>query len=324
MTYFEYRSVEDLNQAIIKNLSVFPHDVDLIVGIPRSGMLPANLLALYLNKPYTDIDSFVEGRIYQAGARGKYINQENVHKVLVIDDYLVSGKAIVKAKEKLKHLSQQYDISYGVVYAGAANADMVHYCCEKVSYSLIFQWNIFLFPTLVSESCFDIDGVLCENPPVDDDGPVYLDYITSAKPLYLPGGEINTIVTCRLEKYRKATEEWLEKWHICYKNLVMLDLPTKEAREQWGKYGAYKGEMYKNSRCILFIESSLPEAVEINKVSGKPVFCTEIFDMIRKDAAYEKAKHKIKTSITAPFKKVLRKCSPQFYNRLKNILYKLK
>ena len=35
-------------------------NVDLVVGIPRSGMLPANLIAMYLNKPFTDINSFLE------------------------------------------------------------------------------------------------------------------------------------------------------------------------------------------------------------------------------------------------------------------------
>lgn len=56
--YIEYRSIVDMNNIIVKNLQKLPHDIDLVVGIPRSGMLPANLIALYLNKPFTDIDSF--------------------------------------------------------------------------------------------------------------------------------------------------------------------------------------------------------------------------------------------------------------------------
>ena len=67
--YFEYRSISDMNNIILRNLHIFPHDIDLVVGIPRSGMMPANLIALYLNKPYTDIDSFISGRILGAGRR---------------------------------------------------------------------------------------------------------------------------------------------------------------------------------------------------------------------------------------------------------------
>lgn len=48
-----YRSISDLNQIILKRLYIIPRDIDLVVGIPRSGMFPANLLALYLNRPVT-------------------------------------------------------------------------------------------------------------------------------------------------------------------------------------------------------------------------------------------------------------------------------
>ena len=58
-----YRSLNDLNSTILKQLHLIPRDIDLIVGVPRSGMLPANLLALYLNLPYTDIHSFMNGYI---------------------------------------------------------------------------------------------------------------------------------------------------------------------------------------------------------------------------------------------------------------------
>ena len=44
-----YRNIDDLNHCILQHLSILPRDFDLIVGIPRSGMFPANLLALYLN-----------------------------------------------------------------------------------------------------------------------------------------------------------------------------------------------------------------------------------------------------------------------------------
>ena len=46
-----YRSIADLNHTILKQLHMLPRDFDLVVGVPRSGMLPANLIALYLNLP---------------------------------------------------------------------------------------------------------------------------------------------------------------------------------------------------------------------------------------------------------------------------------
>ena len=60
-----YRSINDLNETILRKLHLISRDIDLVVGVPRSGMLPANLLALYLNLPYTDIHSFINGFVYK-------------------------------------------------------------------------------------------------------------------------------------------------------------------------------------------------------------------------------------------------------------------
>lgn len=69
-----YRSIKDLNETILRELHVIPRDIDLIVGVPRSGMMPANLMALYLNLPYTDIHSFINGYIYKLGARRQFFD----------------------------------------------------------------------------------------------------------------------------------------------------------------------------------------------------------------------------------------------------------
>ncbi|MCS2843584.1 phosphoribosyltransferase [Bacteroides uniformis] len=94
-----YRNIDDLNHCILQHLSILPRDFDLIVGVPRSGMFPANLLALYLNLPVTDIDSFRNGHIYQTGERGKTFNMNNIHNVLVVDDSIATGKAMKKCRE---------------------------------------------------------------------------------------------------------------------------------------------------------------------------------------------------------------------------------
>jgi uncharacterized HAD superfamily protein/hypoxanthine phosphoribosyltransferase len=322
--YFEYRSISDLNNTIIRNLSVFPHDIDLIVGIPRSGMLPANLIALYLNKPYTDIDSFIEGRIYSIGERGNYIDKNNFNNILIIDDSVNSGNALYKVRKKIECISEKYNIKWGVIYATSRSVKWIDYYCEIIDYARLFQWNL-LHHSVISNACIDIDGVLCVDPLVDDDdGPIYINYITNARPLYLPTVEIHTLVTCRLEKYRDITEDWLRKWNICYKNLIMLNMKNKEERMKWGKHGIYKGEIYKDTNCVLFIESSLKEALEINKISGKSVFCIETFSMIYSNVAYEKIKYRTKESIKMIIKKIIHQYTPQYYDKIKRYYNYLK
>lgn len=312
MSYIEYRSIADMNNLIIHNLSKFPHDIDLVVGVPRSGMLPANMLALYLNKPFTDIDSFVEGRIYASGERGAYIDKTRKRKVIVFDDSISSGGALRKAQKKLEKVSSDYSIIYAVVFATSKSKDMVDVWCEIIDYPRIFQWNFF-HNYLISHSCFDIDGVLCENPPIDDDGPQYIDYISHAIPYFIPSVEIDTLVSCRLEKYRPQTEAWLANHGVKYKHLLMLDLPSKEARVKWGRHGEYKGEVYKKTSNYLFIESSLAEAQDICRKSGKQVFCIENFQMIY----HNKELNKFRSRVGAG--KYVRK----IWGKMRNVLFSM-
>ena len=176
-----YRNIKDLNNIILQKLSIIPRDFDLIVGVPRSGMLPANLLALYLNRPYTDIDSFLNGHIYKAGARSQFFDSGEHKKVLVVEDSIASGSAMTEVKEILKHLANKFTIKYCAVYVVPGKEKMVDYYFEKVALPRYFQWNIFNHTTL-EKACFDIDGVLCVDPlpEQNDDGEKYIDFILNA------------------------------------------------------------------------------------------------------------------------------------------------
>lgn len=309
-----YRNISDLNQIILKRLSIIPRDFDLIVGIPRSGMLPANLLALYLNKPYTDIHSFLNGHIYKAGARSQFFDIKDFKKILVVDDSIASGSAMEKCKESLKDLSANFSISYCAIYVIPGKEKLVDYYFEIVPLPRYFQWNI-LNHTTLEKACFDIDGVLCVDPTEEqnDDGKKYMDFVLNAPPLFIPGSKIGTIVTSRLEKYRKETEKWLEDNHVKYNQLVMLDLPNKEARQKANSHAEHKAKTYQSNSYVLFIESSKSQAIEINRITKKPVLCTENFEMIF-DA--ESVMYNIKSGKYFPF---LRKYALKIRNKIRKL-----
>lgn len=276
-----YKNISDLNKIILKRLSILPRDFDLIIGIPRSGMLPANLLALYLNRPYTDIHSFLNGHIYKAGARSQFFNINEFRKILVVDDSIASGTAMNEVRKSLSEYSSGISISYCAIYVIPGKEKMVDYYFEVVPLPRYFQWNV-LNHTTLEKACFDIDGVLCVDPAPEqnDDGERYIDFIINAKPLFIPGAKIGTIVTSRLEKYRSLTESWLKSNNIKYNNLVMLDLPDMEARQRANSHAVHKARTYMSKPYVLFVESDLSQAREINMISKKPVLCTENFEMI--------------------------------------------
>lgn len=276
-----YVTISELSEMIRNNLWKIPHDIDLVVGIPRSGLMVANMVALYLNKRLSDIDSFVSGYIYGYGdRRAKLMNNTTIKKVLIVDDTVQNGDTITSAKEKISPLGDKYQFVFFAPITSSKGINHLDCTCEIIDDVRLFEWNLF-HRTYVSESCFDLDGVLCPDPPTDDDGPIYTDYIKNAPLLFAPSCTIDTIISCRLEKYRKITEQWLLSNNIKYNNLVLLDLPDRRSRIEWGKYGEYKGEYYKQrASSWLFFESSPKQAETIASISNKHVICTSTNQLI--------------------------------------------
>ena len=93
----------------------------------------------------------------------------------------------------------------------------------------------------------------------------------------------------------------------------MLDLPDKEARQKANSHAEHKAKTYKLSQYVLFIESSLSQAIEINRIAKKPVLCTENFEMIF-DA--ESVLYNIKSGKHFPF---LRKYALKIRNKIRSL-----
>lgn len=276
-----YRSIADLNKSIAQRWKLLPTDFDLLVGIPRSGMLAASVLSLYSGIPFIDVYALLDGRIHNSEFKQENKLPDSIRKILVIDDSISSGLSITKIKAELSVLSSDYQFKYCAIYAVPGKIDLVDFVIEQVPLPRYFQWNIFNH-TMLEKACFDIDGVLCVDPSPgqNDDGDRYVDFLQHALPLYLPGSPLGTLVTSRLEKYRSFTEEWLKNHQLNYKKLIMMDLPDMKARQEANNHASYKAGVYKNPIYNLFVESSLRQAIEINQITGKPVFCTENFEMI--------------------------------------------
>ena len=270
-----YRSIAQMNQTIRSNLSIIPEDVDIIIGIPRSGMLPASIIALLLNKPLITINDLTSSDIASFSTRNIKLMSE-YKKALVIDDSCNTGNSIIKAKKFAnEHISGSIEVIYGCIYATSTSTAYVDLYFEVCDQPRAFEWNI-MNNWIVPLCCMDLDGVLCVDPTPEqnDDGPKYIDFILNAKPLFIPRYEIGAIVTSRLEKYRKETEAWLKKHNVKYKNLLMLDVPDKETRMRLGLHGVFKADVYRNCGASLFVESDDSQARYIYQKTNKPVYCT--------------------------------------------------
>lgn len=272
-----YKTYQNLITDIKNNIDKIPTDVDLIVGIPRSGMIPAYMLGLMLSKQVCSLYEFLSEDFKTNTTRRIKFSQE-IKNVLIIDDSILSGSASIETKKLIKDsgLDKKYNIKYMAIYY--KNADYKKYidiALVQVNSPRIFEWN-YLNHTFLQDAAFDIDGVLCKDPlpQENDDGVKYKNFILNAKPLFIPQYKIPYIITSRLEKYRSETEEWLSKNNVKYDKLIMLTGYTAEERRKLNLHAKFKAEQYKKLTDIqLFIESDRKQAEEIAKLAGKLCFC---------------------------------------------------
>jgi uncharacterized HAD superfamily protein/hypoxanthine phosphoribosyltransferase len=271
-----YRSIANLSHTIRANLHKLPEDIDLIVGIPRSGMLVANIIALNLNLKFCELNHFINDIPLQHGQqrRSRYANllkPSDARHVLIVDDSISSGESINTVRAKIEMMHFKPKLTYCSIYVTPNMTTRTDIYLEIVKHPRFFEWNLMHRESL-SECCVDLDGILCVDPTEaqNNDGPAYLKFLANATPLVLPSYPIGHIVTSRLEKYRKETEQWLAAHGVIYNKLHMLDLPDAETRRRLNCHASFKAEVFKNQNDTgLFIESEPQQAMQIAKIAGK-------------------------------------------------------
>lgn len=284
------------------NIHLIPEDVDLIVGVPRSGMLVASIIALHSNRQLTDVNGYTEGRIMSTGLqRAKIGNKINSvsesKKALVVDDSLLSGTEMSRVRGLIEKagLTEKTIFATVICNPGMENkVDIVFDLCETPR---VFEWNL-MHGHILPKCCVDIDGVLCLDPSNDqnDDGPKYRDFLRTARPLWKPTATIGMLVTSRLEKYRDLTENWLAEQGIKYEKLVMMQYNTMAERQQAKAYASFKANVYAESDKVFFIESSDPTTKEIAKLSGKHALCIETH-LVYSPSGMPHTKQRVKNTI---------------------------
>lgn len=294
-----YRSIADLSDTIRKNLHKLPRDIDLVIGVPRSGMLAANIIALYRNLKLSDIAGYLANAPLKQRNTRKILFEEilrpsEAKHVLVVDDSIYTGGSLERVQALIAELGRQQKITYCTVYSTIESSHKPDVFFEIVSLPRSFEWNM-MHREYLALCCLDIDGVLCLDPTgaENDDGSTYIHFLHNVLPLIVPSCKIGHLVTSRLEKYRSETEWWLDKHGIVHEHLHMLDLPDAKMRRRLNCHASFKAEVYRSLKDTeLFIESEANQAAEIANMAGKPVLCYSMQKIYYPGVSYALAEKK--------------------------------
>ena len=283
-----FRSYSDLIALVRRNLWRLPHDIDLVVHVPRSGILPAAQIALQRNLPILSLDEYLVGAEDAARFSARERRGAGGHRgrVLVVDDSVGDGGALARVRAALAdHPDAGHrPVSVLAVYWSGVAVEGLDYWFERLPRPRLFEWNA-LHHEGVANFCVDIDGVLCRDPTraENDDGPAYARFLREADLLVAPTHEIGWLISNRLERYRAQTEDWLARHGIRYRELILLDGVSAETRRRAGAHGWFKGRIYRELPAELFIESEPFQARDIAQIAVKPVLCTGTWSLCRPD-----------------------------------------
>lgn len=238
--------------------SINRNEVSLVVGIPRSGMIPATIIACELQKPMI------------VASETTVIPPDTKGIVLVVDDSVANGSKMGSILNGLKAPADA-KIVRAAIYSTRTNSRHVDMYARVIRLPRFFEWNMWTHPK-ITLTALDMDGVLCEDPTVpDDDGEAYVEAITNAKPLHLPKYKVALIATGRLERWRSITEKWLRQNNVSFEKLVMSSHNTSNERRKAKDVPYMKAQAYASSKALLFVESEDRQAQRIHNACGLPV-----------------------------------------------------
>lgn len=276
-TTVHVRTIADMNAAVVSNLHRIPSDVDLVVGIPRSGLLAATMVALHLNLPLTDLDGFLEGRIFTTGKRPLRKSaspslDDRPLSVLVVDDVVSVGTEMDRVRHRMERDSSQHSYCYLAVFGFPGRPGRADLILEEVPRPMVFEWS-FLHSTALDRVCLDIDGIICVDPTSeeDDGGDGYRRFLAEARPLFLPTATARALVTSRPESARAATMAWLERHGVTYRELHMMPDLAPGVKRRQADVASFKASVYGETDAVLFVESNPGLADMIAQQAGKPV-----------------------------------------------------
>lgn len=254
-------SNSDLARDTLALVGALPPNLAGVVGVPRSGMLPASILATHLHLPLFSWRDSIE----PVGNGWRLSDAPEFHgdgPLLVIDDTSYGGNTSKNVRSRWKEVGRGRELIFAAVYSTPRQyhrvGPMPDLAAAIVDPPHFLEWNFFN-STYVPHTAFDFDGVLTI------DG--------TTQPLHLPRKwPVELIVTGRFERDRAGSEAWLREHGINCKRLVMYPGSLAE-RDQPGAIAAYKAEHFQASALKWFVESDAEQAQAIARLTGKHVLC---------------------------------------------------
>lgn len=265
-----YRTYAQLAQDIRRWEPHLP-PLSAVIGVPRSGLVPAAMLATLRHIPVIPIESLRGDSPAYRPAVSRTLHPVD-GPVLVLDDTCNAGRTIREVRSALSGAN----VIFGAVYATAHTfrEGLLDVAGYRLSEYHSCEWN--LFRTNVARTLLtDFDGVLCQDwhggRLTASNRPEYERWLDTVPPLAPVTHPLYGIITGRTERYRPQTVAWLKRHGIEYEHLVMVP----DDGSFTGTADRFKSIMYRklSAKASAFVESCPIQSARIAKATGFAVLC---------------------------------------------------
>jgi hypothetical protein len=265
MQYRNLTNLSSLIRANIHRVNRMP-EIDVIAGIPRSGMIAAAQIATLTNKPLASVGELLETAWRVPRHGGRWRTPPPISTILLVDDSISGGQTMSRVRESLLEIYPGRRIIHFAVFRKESSpsfdlADDIW--LETVPGPRVFEWNWNRHP-FVKNAVLDIDGVIST--------PTKPGWREQGYPLWIPKHQVLALATGRWEDDRKPTEEWLAKHGVQYSKLYMSG-PEQKAHTTKVKAMIETGATW-------MVESNVKQAQYIRMRTGRPVLCTDTNTMM--------------------------------------------
>lgn len=239
-------------------------DFDIVIALPRSGLVVGSTIACILGKPLSTPDEYTEGKQWASSSFARYSHKTDFYnRILLVDDSIVTGKQIEKAASLLKARFPEKEILTAALYvAEGVKADRFYRIINK-RHCWLCEYN--LMHGKFGPIGYDIDGVLCEDWDGKKD---YIKFLNTAKPYKIPVYNIDYVITARKEMYREITEQWLALHNVQYERLIMAPNDCTNGIK-------FKAQALLRTQPQVYVESSKYIASRLSLLSKCPIICIE-------------------------------------------------
>lgn len=268
---WQFVTTAHMVDAAVRMANMIDWDFDGVAAVSRSGLIAGCVLATHRHVPLFAIRA--DG-VINCGSGGRLNVIQMPTRILVVDDTVSYGGTLAS---RIGHVAEYFagcEIRTAVVYGDPSEA---HRICTYVGYDYerphYLEW-CFVNTFWASGLVFDMDGIICDDctPGTREE-----DHYEQARPKYLPRMYPAVIVTARPESARKVTIDWLARYGVGVKELIMWPGDPDTRWEKAETVALWKAGIIRERADIRIYAESCPFQAElIAEASGKPVICPDL------------------------------------------------